>query len=283
MSSLTEQKILELKKKANDIRQSIIEMLVEAKSGHTAGPLGMADIFTLFYFYILKHNPRDPLWQERDRLILSNGHICPVLYATMAHSGYFPIEELKTLRKFGTRLQGHPHREYLPFVENSSGPLGAGLSQAVGMALADKIDKKDQNRFIYCFMSDGELDEGNTWEGVMLAGKNKLGNLIAVVDRNNIQIDGFTEHIMPLEPLADKWRAFNWYVIEVDGHDFMSLNEAVEEAQKVSEKPVVIIAHTIPGKGVKGFERDYTWHGKAPSKEEGEMALKELRDIGARL
>jgi transketolase len=283
MSSLSEDKIKELEKKANDIRQSIISMLVEAKSGHTAGPLGMADIFTLFYFHILKHNPKDPLWEERDRLVLSNGHICPVLYATMAHSGYFPIEELKTLRKFGTRLQGHPHREYMPFVENSSGPLGEGLSQSVGMALANRIDKKDRDRFIYCFMSDGELDEGNTWEGIMLAGKNKLGNLIAVVDRNNIQIDGFTEHIMPLEPLADKWRAFNWYVVEVNGHDFVAINEAVEEAQKVFDKPVVIIAHTIPGKGIKEFERDYKWHGKAPNKEEGEIALKELKEASLRI
>jgi len=275
---LTEEKIKKLEIKANDIRQSIIEMLVEAGSGHTAGPLGMTDIFTLFYFHILKHDPKNPLWEERDRLVLSNGHICPVLYATMAHSGYFPVEELKTLRKFGTRLQGHPHREYLPFVENSSGPLGAGLSQAVGMALSDRIDGQDKERFIYCFMSDGEHDEGNIWEGIMLAGKNKLRNLIAIVDRNNIQIDGNTEDVMPLEPIADKWRAFNWHVIEVGGHDFRALNEAVEEAQAIAEKPIVIIAHTIPGKGVRSWERDYKWHGKPPTKEEGEMALKELKD-----
>ena len=276
---LTEEKILDLEKKANDIRISIIEMLVEAKSGHTAGPLGMADIFTFFYFHILKHDPKNPSLEERDRVVLSNGHICPVLYATMAYAGYFPVEELKTLRKLGTRLQGHPHREYLPYVENSSGPLGAGLSQAVGMALADRIDKKDKDRFIYCFLSDGELDEGNTWEAVMLAGKHKLRNLIAIVDRNNIQIEGFTEDVMPLEPLQSKWRSFNWHVIEVSGHDFRSLNEATEEAQAIYEKPTVIIAHTIPGKGVREFERNYKWHGKPPSKEEGEMALKELRDL----
>ena len=182
------------------------------------------------------------------------------------------------MRKFGTRLQGHPHREYLPFIENSSGPLGAGLSQAVGMALADRIDGQDKERFIYCFMSDGEHDEGNTWEGMMLAGKNKLRNLIAIVDRNNIQIDGNTEDVMPLEPIVDKWRAFNWHVIEVSGHDFCALNEAVEEAQAIAEKPTVIIAHTIPGKGVKAWERDYKWHGKPPTKQEGEMALKELRN-----
>ena len=277
-ANLTDSRIKELETKANDIRQSIISMLVEAGSGHTAGPLGMADVFTLFYFHILKHDSKNPAWEERDRLVLSNGHICPVLYATMAHAGYFPLEELKTLRKFGTRLQGHPHREYLPYVETSSGPLGLGLSQATGMALADRIDKKDKDRFIYCFMSDGELDEGNSWEAIMLAGKNKLRNLIAVVDRNNIQIDGYTEHIMPLEPLADKWQAFNWHVIEVGGHDFKALNEAVEEAQEIFEKPTVIIVHTIPGKGVKEFERDYKWHGIPPNKEEGEMALKELRN-----
>ncbi|MBI3888682.1 transketolase [Candidatus Nomurabacteria bacterium] len=280
---MSDEKILDLETKANDIRESIISMLVEAGSGHTAGPLGMADIFTLFYFHILKHDPKNPSWEERDRLVLSNGHICPVLYATMAHAGYFPMEELKTLRKFGSRLQGHPHREYMPWLETSSGPLGLGLSQATGMALADRIDGKDKDRFIYCFMSDGEHDEGNTWEAMMLAGKNKLRNLIAVVDRNNIQIDGFTENVMPLESMADKWRAFNWHVIEVGGHDFRALNEAVEEAQAVYEKPTVIIAHTIPGKGVKEFERDYKWHGKPPTKEEAKMALDELRTLGGKI
>ena len=280
---LSDKKIKELELKANDIRTNIIEMLLEAGSGHTAGPLGMADIFTLFYFHILKHDPKNPTWEERDRLVLSNGHICPVLYATMAHAGYFSIKELKTLRKFGTRLQGHPHREYLPYVETSSGPLGLGLSQAVGMALADRIATTDNARFIYCFMSDGELDEGNSWEAIMLAGKNKLRNLIAIIDRNNIQIDGFTENIMPLEPLADKWRAFNWHVIEVGGHDFMALNEAVQEAQAVYKKPTVIIAHTIPGRGVKEFERDYKWHGKPPNKEEAKIALDELRTLGGKI
>ena len=280
---LTEEKIIELEKRANNIRQSVIEMLLEAGSGHTAGPLGMADIFTLFYFHVLRHDPKNPFWDERDRFVLSNGHICPVYYATMAHAGYFPIEELKTLRKFGTRLQGHPHREYMPWLENSSGPLGTGLSQAIGMALADKMDQKDKDRFIYCFISDGELDEGNSWEGIMLAGKHKLRNLIAIVDRNNIQIDGYTENIMPLEPLADKWRAFNWHVIEVGGHDFMALDQAVEEAQAIYEKPTVIIAHTIPGKGVKEFERDYKWHGKAPNKEEAKIALDELRTLGGKI
>ena len=291
--SLSDTKIKELELKANDIRQSIISMLLEAKSGHTAGPLGMADIFTLFYFHILRHDPKNPSWPERDRVVLSNGHICPLLYATMAHVGYFPIEELQTLRKFGSRLQGHPHREYMPWLENSSGPLGSGLSQAVGMALADRIDAKDDDRFIYCFMSDGELDEGNSWEGIMLAGKNKLRNLIAVVDRNNIQIDGFTENIMPLEPLADKWRAFNWHVIEASGHDFRALDEAVKEAQAIYEKPTVIIAHTIPGKGVDFMERDFKWHGtppgisdmpeEPPKEVQGKMALEQLRTLGGKI
>ncbi|MBP6884108.1 MAG: transketolase [Candidatus Pacebacteria bacterium] len=275
---LTDAKVKELQKKANDVRMSIIEMLLEAQSGHTAGPLGMADIFTYFYFHALKHDPKHPEWPERDRVVLSNGHICPVLYATMAHAGYFKVEELQTLRKLGTRLQGHPHREYLPYVENSSGPLGSGLSQAAGMALADRIDfGKNVGRFIYCFMSDGELEEGNTWEAVMLAGKYRLRNLIAVVDRNNIQIEGDTEDVMPLEPLAMKWKSFNWHVIEVGGHDFRALDEALQEAQAIHEKPVVILAHTIPGKGVKEFERNYKWHGKAPNKEEAQMALKQLQ------
>ena len=255
---LTEEKIKKLEIKANDIRQSIIEMLVAAGSGHTAGPLGMADIFTLFYFHILRQDPKNPEWPDRDRVVLSNGHICPVLYATMAHAGYFPVEELKTLRKFGSRLQGHPHREFLSMLETSSGPLGSGLSQAVGMALADRLDNGPMtHKFIYCFMSDGELDEGNTWEAIMLAGKYKLRNLIAIIDRNNIQIEGMTEDVMPLEPLQSKWRSFNWHVIEVGGHDFRSLNEVVEEAQSIYEKPTVIIAHTIPGKGVSFMERNY--------------------------
>ncbi len=281
---LTEAKAYELSQKANSIRESIIEMLLTAGSGHTAGPLGMADIFALLYFHILKHDPKNPDWPARDRLVLSNGHICPVYYATLAHAGYFPVSELLTLRKFGTRLQGHPHREYLPIVETSSGPLGAGLSQAVGMALADRIDfGRSVNRFIYCLMSDGELDEGNSWEAILLAGKEKLHNLIAVIDRNNIQIDGFTEDIMPLDDLAAKWRAFNWHVIEVDGHDFMGLSQAFSQAQAVFEKPTVIIAHTIPGKGVKEFERDYKWHGTPPNKEQAHTALEELRTLGGKI
>lgn len=273
-----------LEQKANDIRQSIITMLLEAKSGHTAGPLGMTDIFALLYFKVLNHNPKKPDWEQRDRLVLSNGHICPVLYASMAHSGYFPVEELMTLRKFGSRLQGHPHREYLPMLENSSGPLGSGLSQAVGMALADKMsDSVHTNRFIYCLMSDGEHNEGNTWEAIMLGAKYKLNNLIAIVDRNNIQIDGNTEDIMPLDDLAEKWKSFNWHVEEVDGHNFESVFNAINKAKAVPEKPSVIIARTIPGRGVAEFERDYKWHGKPPNKEEAEMALRELRTLGGKI
>ncbi len=284
MHALHESKIKELELKANEIRQTIIEMLVEAGSGHTAGPLGMADIFTALYFQVLKHDPKKPDWSERDRLVLSNGHICPVLYATMAHAGYFPVEETKTLRKFGTRLQGHPHREWLSAIETSSGPLGSGLSQAVGMALAERIDKgKSSDKFIYCLMSDGELDAGNSWEAAMLAGKERLHNLIAIVDRNNIQIDGFTEDIMPLEPLAAKWQAWNWHVQEIDGHNISDIVEHINEAKAVFDKPSVIIAHTIPGKGVSEFERKYEWHGKPPNKEEAVMALNELRTLGGKI
>lgn len=281
---LTDIEVKDLQIKANDIRKSIIEMLLEAGSGHTAGPLGMADVFTMLFFHTLKHDAKNPSWEERDRLVLSNGHICPVYYATMAHAGYFPVPELKTLRKFGSRLQGHPHREYMPWLETSSGPLGSGFSQAVGMALADRMDNgQNTSRFIYCLLSDGELDEGNSWEGVMLAGKLRLRNLIAVVDRNNIQIEGYTEDVMPLEPLAEKFRSFNFHVIETVGHDFKSLDEAFEEAQTIFEKPTVIIVHTVPGRGVHEFERDYKWHGKTPSKEEAKMALDELRTLGGKI
>lgn len=281
--SLTEEKIYELSLKSNQIRESIVEMLLLAKSGHTAGPLGMADIFTYFYFHALNHDPKNPELEGRDKVVLSNGHICPVLYATMAHAGYFPVEELKTLRKFGSRLQGHPHREFLPFVETSSGPLGSGYSQACGMALADKIDGKDKDRFIYCFLGDGELNEGNNWEAFMFAGKNKLNNLIAIIDRNNIQIDGYTEDIMPLDNLVNKFESFNFHVIEISGHNFRQIDEAVEEAKTIATKPVVIIANTIPGRGVKEFEHDYKWHGKAPNKEEADMALRELRTLGGKI
>ena len=279
MQQLTDEKKIWMEGKANEIRQSIIEMLVEAGSGHSAGPLGMADIFTALYFFFLTHAPTNPMWEERDRLVLSNGHICPVYYATLAHAGYFPLNELKTLRKFGSRLQGHPHREYLKFLETSSGPLGAGLSQAVGMCLADRMDNgKYSPKQFYCLLSDGELDEGNTWEGVMLGAKEKLQNLTVIIDRNNIQIEGYTEDIMPLEPLRDKWESFNWHTQVIDGHNFEQIVGAIGEAQAVFDKPSVIMANTIPGKGVSFMERKYEWHGKPPTKEQGEEALKELRN-----
>ena len=290
---LTDEKIIELKEKANNIRISLIEALILAGSGHTAGPLDMADIFTVLFFHTLKHNPEKPDWPLRDRLVLSNGHICPVLYSTMARAGYFPIEELKTLRKFGSRLQGHPHRDFLPMLETSSGPLGSGLSQAVGMALADKIDHGlTSDRRIYALLSDGELDCGQTWEAAMLAGKEKLHNLVAVVDRNNIQIEGYTENVMPLESLSLKWQAWNWHVIETDGHNMEEIADAFEATKSIFGKPTVIIAHTIAGKGVPEFERDYRWHGQPPGKgptdkvpadKQAAVALAELRTLGGKI
>lgn len=278
MEALTDAQVRQLEKKANDIRQTIVGMLVAAGSGHTAGPLGMADIFAALYFRVLHHDPKNPTWEERDRLILSNGHIVPVQYAAMAHAGYFPVEECLTLRKFGSRLQGHPERLKLPGLETTSGPLGSGLSQAAGMAYAARMDKK--NIRIYCAMSDGEHDCGNIWEAAMFAGANRLGNLTGIIDRNNIQIDGYTESIMPLEPLREKYESFGWHVLEVDGHNIAQFVAACDEASAVYEKPSVILAHTIPGKGVRSIERDYRWHGKPPSKDEAAAFLNELRTMG---
>jgi transketolase len=278
---LSDEKMKELELKANDIRQGIVEMLEHAGSGHTAGPLGMTDIFTSFYFHILNHDPKRPDWEDRDRLILSNGHIVPVRYVTMAHAGYFPKKELKTLRQFGSRLQGHPEREKLPALETTSGPLGSGLSQAAGIAYAARMDGK--KFFTYALLSDGELQAGNTWEGVMFAGRNKLDSLIAVIDRNNIQINGMTEDVMPLEPLRDKWEAFNWHVIDVDGHNMEEFINAIDQARAIYEKPTVIIAHTVPGKGIPEIEFDYTWHGKPPSAEEVKKFLKELRTLRGKI
>lgn len=281
MSNLTPEKEKMLELKANEIRQSVVDMLEDAGSGHTAGPLGMADIFTAFYFHILNHDPKRPEWEDRDRLFLSNGHIVPIRYATMAHAGYFPIKELSTLRKFGSRLQGHPEREKLPGLESTSGPLGSGISQASGYAYATRMDGKKFRT--YCFISDGELDAGNSWEGIMFAGANRLSNLTVVIDRNNIQINGNTEDVMPLEPLADKWRAFNWHVIEINGHNMSEIVNAVEQAKAIVEKPTVIIAHTIPGKGIKEIEYDYRWHGNPPNKEQEEKWLKELRTMKGKI
>jgi len=271
----------QLELQANQIRQDIIKMLLEAGSGHSAGPLGMADIFTALYFEVLNIDPKRPTWPDRDRLVLSAGHICPVLYAALAHRGYFQVEELMTLRQFGTRLHGHPHNLALPGIENSSGPLGQGLSQAAGMALAAKLD--DKRWRTYAVLSDGEHDEGQTWEAVMFAGKNELHNLTAIIDRNNIQIDGFTEDVMPLEPLCDKYRSFNWHVLEIDGHNFEDIVAAFRHAKAVFEKPTVIIAHTIPGKGVDFMENDYRWHGRIPKNDEAKKALQELRTLRGKI
>lgn len=279
--SITEEKAQELQRKANEIRETLITMLVAAGSGHTAGPLGMADIFTAMYFHVLNHDPKRPDWDERDRLILSNGHITPIRYATMAHAGYFPISETLTLRKFGSRLQGHPERERLPGLETTSGPLGSGLSQAAGYAYGARMDGKKFR--VYALLSDGEHDAGNTWEGAMFAGNNKLHNLTAIIDRNNIQIDGMTENVMPLEPLADKYRAFNWHVLEVDGHNIRAFVDAIEEAKAIYEKPTVIIAHTIPGKGVPEIEFDYEWHGKPPKADEGKRFIHAIRTLGGQV
>lgn len=320
--NLKEIDIARISKKASDIRISIVEMLVKAKSGHTAGPLDMADIFATLYFKVLRHNPENPSWAYRDRVILSGGHICPVLYATMAHSGYFPIEELMTLRKFGSRLQGHPHREFLPGIENSSGPLGCGLSQAIGMALVDRninpinyfsnesspknnviasqdinLDIKDKvnnktntvfknkkdlemaktDRYFYTIMGDGEMNEGNVWEALMLLGKEKLHRVITIIDRNTIQIDGNTETVMPLESLSAKLIAFNLNVIEIDGHNIIEIYTAINQAKSIIDKATLIIAHTIPSRGVMEWEGDYHWHGKPPTDEDGVMAIKELK------
>lgn len=273
--------IEELKYKANDIRQDIIEMLLSAGSGHSAGPLGMADVFTALYFEVMKHDPKNPKMPGRDRLVLSCGHICPVLYASLAEAGYFEKSELKTLRKLGTRLHGHPHNLALPGLETSSGPLAQGASLSVGMAMAARMNHLKHRT--YLVMSDGEQQEGQVWEAVMFAGKYKLHNLTAVIDRNNIQIDGHTEEVMPLDSLKAKYEAFNWHVLEVDGHNIQSIINAFREAETIFEKPTVIIAHTIPGKGVDFMENDYKWHGMPPDKEQAKKALDELRTLRGKI
>lgn len=273
--------IEELELKATEIRKSIIKMLLAAGSGHSAGPLGMADIFTALYFHIMHHDPDNPEWEERDRLFLSNGHIVPVRYAAMAHAGYFELSELKSLRKLGSRLQGHPERTKLPGLESTSGPLGSGLAQAAGYAYAARMDNR---RFrIYCACSDAEQQEGNHWEAVMFAGNYKLSNLTAFIDRNNIQIDGHTEDVMALEPLEDKYKAFGWHTLHIDGHNMQEIIDSVEHARAVYERPTVIIAHTIPGKGVDFMENKYQWHGKPPNAEQAKIALQELRTLGGKI
>ena len=267
---------------ATQIREDIIKMLEAAGSGHSAGPLGLADIFTAIYFDVLKHDPKKPNWSERDLMLLSNGHCVPVLYATMAHAGYFDRKELLTLRKFGSRLQGHPERERLPGLETTSGPLGCGLSQASGMALAMRMDKQ-KFRWIYVVLGDGEQNEGNVWEAAMLASKYHLNNIIAITDRNNIQIDGPTETVMPLEDLRAKWEAFGWHVIEIDGNNIEAVIDACAMARAVVEKPTMIIAHTVPGMGVDFMEYDFHWHGVPPDHDQAIKALHELRTLEGKI
>lgn len=273
----------QLEEKAEVIREDIITMLEAAGSGHSAGPLGLADIFAALYFDILKIDPSNPTWEERDMMLLSNGHCVPVQYAAMAEAGFFERDELLTLRKLGSRLQGHPEREKLPGLETTSGPLGSGLSQAAGMAyVIEKIDKI-KNRWVYVVMGDGELDEGNIWEAAMFAGKNKIHNLIGIIDRNNIQIDGPTETVMPLEDLKGKWESFGWHVQEIDGNNIESIIDGVAMARSVTNRPSVIIAHTVPGKGVDFMEYDYTWHGKPPNHEQAKEALQKLRSLNGKI
>jgi len=279
--------------KANTIRQDLVKMLVEAGSGHSAGPLDLADIYTALYFgELLKYDPKNPDWDDRDRLVLSCGHTCPILYTTLIHAGILRQDELLTLRKMDTRLQGHPHHEQTysekgpihpntPGIENSGGPLAQGMSVGVGMALAGKMDGRSWR--VYLIGSDGEMQEGQTWEAIMFAGNHKLDNLTYIIDRNNIQIDGYTEKVAPLEPLYDKLKAFNFHVLEINGNNMSEIIAAVKQSWEIKDKPTAILANTIPGYGVQFMAGDYTWHGKPPSKDQGEEALKELRTLAGKI
>lgn len=288
MSSSGQLTITQLEKKANDVRNDIIRMLEAAGSGHSAGPLDLADIVTTLYFNIMNIDPGKPEWPERDVFFLSNGHTVPVQYAVLAERGYFPIEELQTLRKLGSRLQGHPERLKLPGLENTSGPLGSGLSQAAGYAYSLQYLDNAKHRWVYAVTGDGELNEGNIWEAAMFAGKYKLSQLIVFIDRNNIQIDGTTEDVMPLEDLRGKWESFGWHVQEIDGHNIESIIDAASMARAITNKPSVVIAHTIPGKGVDFMEYDYHWHGGAPgvgvpNHEQAKVAFEKLRTLNGKI
>jgi transketolase len=282
--------IKELESKANSIRQEIIKMLLSAGSGHAGGSLGMTDVFTALYFSIAEITPKTRKNADRDRVVLSNAHICPALYATLAERGYFSKHELHTLRKLGSRLQGHSTSHFAPDIpiETCGGPLAQGISQAVGMAIASRMNREMNQKHsnakkilpswhTWCLMGDGELNEGQCWEAFMLAGKMNLHELTIFVDRNNIQIDGYTEDTMPLEPLADKFRSFNWSVIEINGHDMREIISASKKAKSIYENPTVIICHTIPGKGVNFMENEYLWHGKTPNPKEADDALRALK------
>ena len=275
--------ITQIEKKANDIRKDIITMLERAGSGHSAGPLGLADILATLYFNVMNLDPKQPEMPGRDMFFLSNGHCVPVQYAAMAEAGFFPKSELLTLRQWGSRLQGHPERTMLPGLENTSGPLGCGIGQGAGVAYAFQYLDKQRHRWAYVVTGDGELNDGNIWESVMFAGKYKLSQLIVIVDRNNIQIDGQTEEVMPLENLADKWESFGWHVQEIDGHNVESIIDAIGMAKAIENRPSVIIAHTIPGKNVDFMEYNYKWHGVPPNKEQAKEALKDLRSLGGKI
>ena len=268
-----------LKKTSQHLRQLVIRELAAAGSGHAAGCLGFADVMAVLYFHAMRLDPKNPDWQDRDIFVMSNGHYAPLLYATLAERGFFDKKELANLRKFGSKLQGHPERGSLPGVETTSGPLGCGLSQAAGMAYSLKYLGGNPQRFVYCSLGDGELNEGNIWEAAMFAAKYDLSNIIAIIDRNNIQISGDTEKVMPLGNLADKWRSFGWFTQEVDGHNHEAIVKSIDAA-KASRQPNVIIAHTIPGRGVDFMEYDYQWHGKAPNAEEVQRALAQLSEKG---
>lgn len=268
----------DLAEKANDLRQEVVKMLVNAGTGHSAGPLGSADFWTMLFFGgLINYKAEEPWWEDRDRVVLSAGHYCPILYAVLAEAGYFPKSELSTLRQLGSRLQGHPVARVLPGIETSSGPLGQGISQAVGMALSAKMDNRKWR--VVCFMGDGEQDEGQVWEAYLCAAKYALSNLTVVIDRNNIQIDGHTENVMPLDSLAAKLTAFNFNVLEIDGHNLEEIRDAYERARATPEKPTAIMLSTIPGKGVDFMENEPGWHGKAPKLAEAVEALAELRKI----
>jgi transketolase len=277
MPHLSDTDLQNLAQTATTIRQRIIHMLLEAGSGHSAGALGMTDVFTTLYFSVLNHTPSQPHHPDRDYLLVSNGHICPVWYATLAEAGYFPVEELTTLRKINSRLQGHPHAGSTPGVENTSGSLGQGLSVGAGIAWTHKYQHR-KNR-VFVVTSDGEHQEGQTWEAYMFATTHRLNNLTVLVDRNNIQIDGFTEDIGPLEPLPTKIASFGWHVIEIDGHNYQAIADACAQAAAIHEKPTAIICHTIPGKGVEFMENIPEWHGKPPNVPESIEALRQLRTL----
>jgi len=264
----------ELEKMAKKLRRHVITMIATAGSGHPGGSLSAADIVTALYFKVMSHDPKDPQWPDRDRFVLSKGHAAPILYAALAECGYFPVEELATLRKLGSRLQGHTDRTLTPGVEMSAGSLGQGLSYGIGMALAGRLDKRDYQ--VYVLLGDGECEEGQVWEAAMFAPHHKVDNLTAIVDHNDLQLDGRVCDIMGLEPLTDKWRAFNWHVLEINGHDIKEVLQALKKAREMKGKPTVIIAHTVKGKGVSFMEGNVDFHGKAPNPQETERALKEL-------